>query len=95
MNHDMISGMKTPGVRRVTISLPSDLWDWAEKERRRRGLNRSQLITTVLAAWRSANAERARIERYAVAYGKKPVTKEEATWADAAAEAMLAERRPR
>jgi metal-responsive CopG/Arc/MetJ family transcriptional regulator len=61
-------------AERVTVSLPRDLFEWGEGERRRTQVSRSQFVADLYRRYRGALEERRRVARYAAAYGKVPAT---------------------
>jgi metal-responsive CopG/Arc/MetJ family transcriptional regulator len=61
-------------AERVTVSLPRDLFEWGEGERKRAHASRSQFVADLYRRYRDAVEERRRVARYAAAYGKVPAT---------------------
>ena len=55
---------ETGSVRKVTISLPGDLVDFADHEAARLNISRSRLIARVLAEIKAAREERLAAEGY-------------------------------
>jgi hypothetical protein len=55
---------ETASVRKVTISLPADLVDFADHEAARLNISRSRLIARVLSEIKAANEERLAAEGY-------------------------------
>jgi len=56
--------VKRPTVRKITISLPGDLVQYADETARRRQTNRSQIISQVLAEARAREMEQLAAEGY-------------------------------
>lgn len=75
---------------RFTVTVPADLFDWAEQERKEQGLNRSEFVAKLYRQHRDEQFIQERAERYRVAYAKQPTTQEEHEWAAAAAESLAA-----
>jgi metal-responsive CopG/Arc/MetJ family transcriptional regulator len=79
----MIAGMKSRmkagggGTRRVTVSLPADLFERGEDERNKLHEGRSQFVAGLYRRYLQEVDERQRAARYAAAYGKLPETPEE------------------
>jgi metal-responsive CopG/Arc/MetJ family transcriptional regulator len=65
------------GTRRVTVSLPADLFERGEDERNKLGEGRSQFVAGLYRRYLREVDERQRAARYAAAYGKLPETPEE------------------
>jgi metal-responsive CopG/Arc/MetJ family transcriptional regulator len=63
-----------PGVRRITVSLPADLFERGERERRRRHERRSEFVARLYRRYLDEIAERERAARYAAAYAREPET---------------------
>lgn len=77
-------------VRRVTVSLPAELFAWGEKERARRKVSRSAFVADLYRRQLEELEEEQRIARYAAAYRKQPETEEERAWAEGSAHALAA-----
>jgi metal-responsive CopG/Arc/MetJ family transcriptional regulator len=75
-------------VRRVTVSLPADLFAWGEKERARRKVSRSAFVADLYRRQLEELEKEQRVARYAAAYGKQPETEEERAWAEGSAHAL-------
>jgi metal-responsive CopG/Arc/MetJ family transcriptional regulator len=79
----MIASMKSSmkargqGTRRVTVSLPADLFERGEDERNKLREGRSQFVAGLYRRYLQQVDERERAARYAAAYGKLPETPEE------------------
>jgi metal-responsive CopG/Arc/MetJ family transcriptional regulator len=67
----MLTGMK---VKKVTVSIPADLFEWEERERQKLNIGRSEFVSKILedAYRRQENEER--IRRYEKAYAECPST---------------------
>lgn len=65
------------GVRRVTVSLPEDLYERGERERRKRHEGRSEFVARLYRQFLHAVEEDERVARYAAAYALVPDTDEE------------------
>jgi metal-responsive CopG/Arc/MetJ family transcriptional regulator len=63
--------------RRVTVSLPADLFERGEDERRKRHERRSEFVARLYRRYLQEVDEQDRAARYAAAYGKLPETPEE------------------
>jgi len=75
---------------RFTVTVPAELFDWAEQEREDQGMNRSEYVTELYRQRRDEQVLRERAERYRAAYAKQPMTQEEREWVDAGGEALAA-----
>jgi len=75
---------------RFTVTVPADIYDWAEQQRKEQGLNRSEYVTELYRQRREEQILREREARYRAAYAKQPTTQEEHEWAAAAAESLAA-----
>lgn len=64
-------------MRRITISLPNDLFERGERERRRRHERRSEFVARLYRRYLDEIAEHERVARYAAAYARVPETPEE------------------
>jgi hypothetical protein len=82
---------KGPGTIKVTISVPADLFDRLELERRRRKLTRSALFSD-LATRLVRELDEAELDaRYEVGYARHPEGSDDAAWvADAGAATIAA-----
>lgn len=69
-------------VRRITVSLPSELFERGERERRKRHERRSEFVARLYRRYLDEIAERERVARYAAAYEKVPEAPEEQWLAD-------------
>ncbi len=79
----------TTTAERVTVSLPRDLFEWGEGERRRTHLSRSRFVADLYRRYQEALEERRRVARYAAAYGKVPATDAEDYLTDRSAEVLF------
>ena len=61
-------------MRRITVSLPNDLFERGERERRKRHERRSEFVARLYRRYLDEIAERERVARYAAAYAKQPET---------------------
>ncbi len=75
---------------RCTVTVPAELFDWAEQEREEQGMNRSEFVTSLYRQRRDEQILREREARYRAAYAKQPTTQEEHEWAAAGGEALAA-----
>jgi metal-responsive CopG/Arc/MetJ family transcriptional regulator len=75
-------------VRRVTVSLPADLFAWGEKERARRKVSRSAFVADLYRRQLEELEEGQRVARYAAAYSKQRETEDEHAWAEGSAHAL-------
>ncbi len=75
---------------RFTVTVPAELFDWAEQEREDQGMNRSEYVTELYRQRRDEQILRERAERYRAAYARQPTTQEEHEWAAAAAASLAA-----
>jgi metal-responsive CopG/Arc/MetJ family transcriptional regulator len=75
----MIESMKEAGPRsrRVTVSLPADLFERGEDERRKHHERRSEFVARLYRRYLQEIDEQERVARYAAAYAKLPETPEE------------------
>jgi metal-responsive CopG/Arc/MetJ family transcriptional regulator len=64
-------------VRRVTVSLPAELFERGENERRRRQERRSEFVAGLYRRYLDEVEERDRVARYEAAYARLPETREE------------------
>ena len=69
--------VRVRGTRRVTVSLPADLFERGEDERNKLREGRSQFVAGLYRRYLQEVDERQRVARYAAAYGKLPETPEE------------------
>ena len=67
-------------VVKIAISLPHDLLQAAEDERKVRGESRSEFVRHALETHLREARERADVERYIQAYRDYPETEEELAW---------------
>lgn len=65
------------GVRRITVSLPAELFERGENERRRRHERRSEFVAGLYRRYLQEIEEQDRVARYAAAYASRPETPEE------------------
>jgi metal-responsive CopG/Arc/MetJ family transcriptional regulator len=65
------------GVRRVTVSLPADLFERGERARRKSHERRSEFVARLYRRYLQEAEEQDRIARYAAAYAGIPETPEE------------------
>jgi len=72
------------------VTVPAELFDWAEQEREDQGMNRSEYVTELYRQRRDEQILRERAERYRAAYARQPTTQEEHEWAVAAAASLAA-----
>ena len=56
--------VKTPPIRKITISLPAGLVEFADREAARLNISRSRLIARVLSEIKAAEEERLAAEGY-------------------------------
>jgi len=84
------NGMKKPEARakKVTVSIPADLFAWGEQERARQVLTRSEFVASLYRRRIEELGEQERLERYAAAYSRHPETTEEHCWAEDAAASL-------
>ena len=75
-------------AKKVTVSIPADLFARGEEERERRQISRSEFVAELYRRHLQAIEEERRVARYAAAYAKQPVTEEERAWAEAGAQAL-------
>jgi metal-responsive CopG/Arc/MetJ family transcriptional regulator len=75
---------------KIAISLPVDIFNAVEKERRASGESRSELFRRAVEMLLRRNRERAMSEQYVRAYEQMPETREETDAARSAASAILA-----
>jgi metal-responsive CopG/Arc/MetJ family transcriptional regulator len=75
-------------AKKVTVSIPADLFAWGEQERARQDLTRSEFVATLYRRRLEELAEQERLERYAAAYARQPETAEEHCWAEDAATSL-------
>ena len=73
---------------RFTVTVPAELFDWAEQEREGQGMNRSEFVTSLYRQHRDEQILRERADRYKAAWHKQPMTQEEREWAAAGGEAL-------
>jgi metal-responsive CopG/Arc/MetJ family transcriptional regulator len=66
-----------PRARRITVSLPADLFERGERERRRSHEQRSEFVARLYRRYFQEVEEQDRVARYTAAYGKLPETAEE------------------
>ena len=64
-------------VRRITVSLPTELFERGENERRRRHERRSEFAARLYRRYLQEAEERDRVARYAAAYASVPEAPEE------------------
>ena len=79
-----------PKTTKIAISLPQDIFDAVEQERKESGESRSELFRRAVEMLLRRNREQAMSERYVRAYEQMPETKEEIDTARYAASAILA-----
>lgn len=75
---------------KIAISLPEDVFQAAEGERRQRHESRSEFYRHALEAFLRREGERVSIERYVSGYAEQPETADDVATATAAAHAALA-----
>jgi metal-responsive CopG/Arc/MetJ family transcriptional regulator len=75
-------------VGKIAISLPDDLLEDLERERKASGKSRSELVRQALEAMLSA--ERKRIKQYIEGYKRYPETEEEIDWVKATSKTAFA-----
>ena len=75
---------------KIAISLPEDLLQGIEKERRARGETRSEFFRRAVEAFLRRERERELEEQYVRGYLEMPETAEEVGWVQAAGLAALA-----
>lgn len=66
-----------PMSKKIAISLPEELYERLEEERRERGQSRSLLIREAVGEYLAERERRARIESYVQGYRDVPETPEE------------------
>ncbi len=76
---------------KIAISLPADVFQAAEGERRLRRESRSEFYRHAIEAFLRREGERVSIERYVRGYADQPETPEDVAAAHAAAAALAAE----
>lgn len=86
MNYDV-----NMGVRRVTISLPEELYDRGERERHRRNEGRSEFVARLYRRYLDDVEEQERVARYTAAYARVPETDEERWLEEESLRALTAE----
>ncbi|MBV9282887.1 MAG: hypothetical protein JOZ41_22660 [Chloroflexi bacterium] len=64
-------------VTKVTVSIPSYLYDWGEEERTRRYLSRSAFVANLYRRYCDELEAERRAARYAAAHAQLPETPEE------------------
>lgn len=69
-------------VAKVTISLPTDVLETVERERRVHGVSRSQYFVKLVERHRRQEEERLADEQYIRSYQECPGTDEERAWAE-------------
>ncbi|MGH9029378.1 MAG: hypothetical protein ACRDV4_07165 [Acidimicrobiales bacterium] len=75
-------------VAKVTVSLPTSLFEFVEQQRQRSGASRSETIAEMLWHVRHEAEISEREARYEAAYESKPETSEELALAEAASRAL-------
>lgn len=75
---------------KIAISLPEDLLEAIEEERKARGETRSQFLRRAVEAYRQRQRERLAVEQYMEGYLKMPESREEIEAAHRAGSAVLA-----
>ncbi len=74
----MSARLKTrAGVKRITVSLPADLFERGETERRKHLERRSEFVARLYRRYLNELDEQERVARYTEAYAKLPETAEE------------------
>lgn len=85
----MIRSMKRKnGTLKFTVTVPADLFEWGEEERKREAANRSEFVTSLYRARRQEQIARERQARYEAAYAAQPPTLEEREWIEAGGDAL-------
>ena len=78
-------------VAKIAISLPEDVLEVVEKERKAKGESRSEFFRRAIEAFLRQQSERSAVERYIHGYKQTPETADEVEAAHRAAAAVLAE----
>lgn len=76
---------------KIAISLPEDLLQGIERERRASGETRSEFLRRAVEAFLRREQERQAIEQYVRGYRRQPETKAETAFAGSTAQPALAE----
>jgi len=79
------------GTNKVAISLPDEIFNAIEQERKESGESRSELFRRAIEMLLRRRQEEEHIKQYIRGYKRMPETKEEIAAADQAAVAILAE----
>ena len=76
---------------KIAISLPGDVLEGIERERRARGESRSEFLRRAVEAFLRREREREAIEQYIRGYQQQPETAEEVAFAESTLQAVMAE----
>ena len=79
-----------PGTNKVAISLPCEIFDAIEQERKESGESRSELFRRAIEMLLRRRQEEEKVRQYIRGYELMPESAEEITATDLAAAAMLA-----
>ncbi len=79
------------GTNKVAISLPGDMFDAIEQERKESGESRSELFRRAIEMLLHRRQEEEHIKQYIRGYKEMPETEEEIAAADQAAVSILAQ----
>ena len=77
-------------ARKVTVSIPADLFSWGEQERAKQEITRSAFVASLYRHCLEEAAARERLARYAAAYARQPQGADEHEWAESAAASLAA-----
>ncbi len=75
---------------KIAISLPEELLQGIDKERKTRGETRSEFLRRVIEVYLRRERDREAIEQYVRGYQQYPETEEELGWVRAASRSVLA-----
>lgn len=76
-------------MAKIAISLPDSVLDRIERERKARGVSRSEFLRLAVDALLLREQQREEEERYIRGYLEHPETEEELGWVQAASQAVL------
>jgi hypothetical protein len=79
------------GSARFSVNIPAYLYEWGEREREERGLNRSEFVAYLYEHMRDRVEHERRKARYAAAYARVPTTEVENSLSDISLELLAAE----
>lgn len=77
-------------ARKVTVSIPADLFAWGEQERCKQDISRSEFVASLYRQRLEESIEQERRARYAAAYARQPESDEDRQWAEDAAASLAA-----